>query len=215
MDNNWIYKGQSMQGTFSFGDRLIIEHVHLASVRPGDVVVCRVLNHQSNRDMLVHRVMGVGPNGLVMRGDNNSCDDQTLVTQDNLVGKVSHVERGGKRSLVRGNCSGLMVARVFHGWSFLRHTMWKLIRLTGRRSYCRLRESGLIQRLWKPSILKIQLMMTNGPVIKYVCRNRTVGFLWPENDSVTYRKPYDLVMGRQIPKESKPRRTFQKSIDDK
>jgi len=214
MEDKLIYKGQSMQGTFSFGDRLIIEHVRLASVRPGDVVVYQVLNHKDNRDMLVHRVMGVAPSGLVVRGDNNSCDDQTLVTQNNLVGKVSHVERGGKRTLLRGSSSGLMIARVFHGWSFLRHTMWNLIRLTGRWSYCRLRESGLIQRLWKPSILKIHLMTANGPVIKYVCRNRTVGFFWPEKGRVTYRKPYDLVMGRKIPKERKPRRAFQTSLDD-
>jgi signal peptidase I len=215
MDDKLIYKGQSMQGTFSFGDRLIIEHVRLASVRPGDVVVYRVLNHKGSQDMLVHRVMGVAPSGLVVRGDNNSCDDQTIVTQNNLVGKVSHVERGRKRSLVCGASSGLMMARAYHGWSFLRHEMWKIIRLTGRWSYRRLRGSGLIRRLWKPSILKIQLMTANGPLIKYVCRNRTVGLLWPENDRVTYRKPYDLVMGRQIPKESKPRRAFQKSLDDK
>jgi len=215
MDNIWIYKGQSMQGTFSFGDRLIIEHVQLASVRPGDVVVCRVLNHQSNRDMLVHRVMGVVSNGLVLRGDNNFCDDKTLVAQNNLVGRVSHVERGGKRVPVRGGCSGLLIARLFHGGHFLGHIMWKFIRMMGRWLYRRLRDSGIIQRLWKPSILKIQLMTAHGPLIKYVCRNRTVAFLWPQKDSVTYRKPYDLVMRRQIPQERKSRRAFLKSLDDK
>ena len=215
MDDKLIYKGQSMGGIFSFGDRLIIEHVRKASVRPGDVVVYRILNHKGSRDRLVHRVMGVAPSGLVLRGDNNFCDDQTLVTQNNLVGKVSHVERGGKRVSVRGGCSGLLIARVFHGWRFLRHIMWKFIRIMGRWSYRRLRDSGIIQRLWKPSILKIQLMTAHGPLIKYVCRNRTVAFLWPQKDSVTYRKPYDLVMGRQIPQERKSRRAFQKSLDDK
>jgi len=215
MDDKLIYKGQSMRGIFSFGDRLIIENVRLASVRPGDVVVYRVLNHKGSRDRLVHRVMGVAPGGLVLRGDNNSCDDKTLVTQNNLVGKVSHVERGGKRVPVRGGCSGLLIARLFHGGHFLGHIMWKFIRMMGRWLYRRLRDSGIIQRLWKPSILKIQLMTAHGPLIKYVCRNRTVAFLWPQKDSVTYRKPYDLVMGCQFPQESKPRRAFRKSLDDK
>jgi signal peptidase I len=194
MENNLIYKGQSMQGTFSFGDRLIMEQVNWAGVRPGDVVVYRVLNHKGNRDMRVHRVMGVVPNGLVVRGDNNSCADRTLVTENNLMGRVSHVEREGRRSLVRGSCSGLLIARVFHGRSFLGHIMWQVIRLMGRWPYRRLRECGLIQRLWKPSILKIQLKTANGPLIKYVCRNRTVGFFWPQKEGTTYRKPYDLVM---------------------
>ena len=202
-DSIRFYHGRSMQGTFSFGDRLIIEHVQLASVRPGDVVVYRVLNHQSKRDMLVHRVMGVVSNGLVLRGDNNFCDDKTLVDKNNLVGRVSHVERGGKRAPVRSGCSGLLIARVSHGLRFLRHIMWKFIRIMGRWSYRRLRDSGLIQRLWKPSILKIQLMTANGPLIKYVCRNRTVAFLWPHKDSVTYRKPYDLVMWHKRIEERK------------
>jgi len=215
MDDKLIYKGQSMQGTFSFGDRLIIEHVRLASVRLGDVVVYRLLSHKGSRDRLVHRVMGVAPGGLVVRGDNNSGDDQALVTQSNLVGIVSLVERGGKRVPVRGGCSGLVIARVFHGWRFLRHTMWKFIRRRGRWPYRRPRDIGIIQRLWKPSILKIQLMTARGPLIKYVCRNRTVAFLWPQKDSVMYRKPYDLVMGRQIPPEKEIPRAFQKSLDDK
>jgi hypothetical protein len=203
-----------MQGTFRFGDCLSVEDVQLASVRAGDVVVFRAQNHQRGQDLLVHRVMGVATNGLVVRGDNNPCDDNTLVTENNLVGRVSHVTRGGKRLPVRGNISGLLLARALHGRSYLRRIMWKLIRLMGRWPYRRLRECGLIQRLWKPSILKIHLMTANGPLIKYVCRNRTVASFWPEKDRVTYRKPYDLVVGRQIPKERKPRRAFQTSIDE-
>jgi hypothetical protein len=214
MDNNRIYKGKSMQGTFSFGDRLIIEQVQLASVRPGDVVVYRVLNHQGERDMLVHRVMGVATNGLVLRGDNNFCDDKTPVAQNNLVGRVSHVDRGGKRVPVRGGCSGLLIARVSHGWRFLRHIMWKFLRIMGRWSYRRLRDSGLIQRLWKPSILKIQLMTANGPLIKYVYRNRTVAFLWPHKDRVTYRKPYDLVMWHKRIEERKSPRVLKTLPND-
>ena len=205
-----------MQATFSFGDRLIVEHVRLAGVRPGDVVVYGMLNHQGKRNMLVHRVMGGVPNGLVVRGDNNSCADGTLVTANNLVGRVSHVERGGKRSLVRGSFSGLLIARVLHGWRFLRHIVWRLMRLIGRKPYSRIRESGLIQRLWKPAILKIQLLTANGPLIKYVCRKRTVAFLGLEKDRITYRKPYDLVMWhKRIDARKSPRIPKTVSNDEK
>ena len=198
MDDRLIYKGQSMRGTFSFGDRLIIERVRLAGVRPGDVVVYRDMSCGGHLEMVVHRVMGVTPGGLVVRGDNNNSDDGILVTRNNFIGKVSHVEKGGRSAPVRGSSSGLMIARALHGWSLLRDEMWKIIRMTGRWPYRLLRGSGLVRRLWKPSILQIQLMTASGPLIKFVYKNRTVGLAWPEKDYAAYRKPYDLVLGCHI-----------------
>ena len=201
MDDKLIYKGQSMRGTFSFGDRLIIEHVPLADIRPGDVVVYRNLSCKGDLDMVVHRVMDVTPFGLVVRGDHNYREDDILVIQNNLIGKVSHVERGTKKTPVLGSSSGLMIARALHGWSFFRLKMWQFIRMMGRRPYRRLQGSGLVRRWWNPSIQKILLRTANGPLIKYVYKNRTVGLSWPEKNSTRYRKPYDLVMKRRIPKK--------------
>jgi signal peptidase I len=193
-DSIRFYHGRSMAGTFRPGDCLTVTTVPLADVRPGDVVVYRGLGQNGADDELVHRVMGFSSNGLVVRGDNNPCNDSTLVTENNLVGRVSHGYRGGKRFPVRGRWSGLMRARVLHGSRRIWEVLWNAVRYLGRRTYRWLRKSGLVARLWRPSIVKVQLMTDNGPLVKYVCRNRTVASHWVNEGRFRCRKPYDLVI---------------------
>jgi signal peptidase I len=193
-NNIRLYTGRSMEGTFRLGDRLIVEPVPFTDLRPGDVIVYQGLNHKGTEEELVHRVMGCLPNGLVVRGDNNPCADKTLVTESNLVGRVSHVVRDGKRYPVHGKGFGLLRARASHVWHRIWEEVWGLVRSMGRGSYSCLRNSGLISCLWRPSIKKVQLMTEDGTLIKYVCRNRTVAYYWPANGRFKCRKPYDLVL---------------------
>ena len=189
-----FYHGRSMAGTFRPGDCLTVTTVPLADVRPGDVVVYRRLNHNGVEEELVHRVMFARSNGLIVRGDNNPCNDLTLVTENNLVGSVSHVKRDGKRFPVRGKRFGLMRARALHGLRRIWKLVWNAVRYMGRRTYSWLRKSGLVARLWRPSIVKVQLMTDNGPLVKYVWRNRTVASHWVNEGRFRCRKPYDLVI---------------------
>ena len=64
----------------------------------------------------------------------------------------------------------------------------------GRRSYGWLRNSGMIAHVWHPLIVRVQLMTENGPLIKYVCRNRTVAFHWIDDGRFKCVKPYDLLL---------------------
>jgi signal peptidase I len=189
-----LYTGRSMKATFRLGDRLIVETVPLTDIYPGDVVVYRGLNNNGDKDELVHRVMCALPNGLVVQGDNNPCADKTLVTENNLVGRVSHVLRDGKKYTVHGKGFGLLRARALYRWRYIWRSLWGVVRYMGRGSYSCLRNSGLVARLWCPSIKKVQLMTENGTLIKYVCRNRTVAYYWPANGWFKCRKPYDLVL---------------------
>jgi hypothetical protein len=181
-----------MRGTFRAGDCLSVAPASMADIHPGDVVVYRRLNHWAKTDELVHRVVAVVPGGLVAQGDNNPCADTALVTADNLLGRVTHVERGGKTWPVRGGRVGLLRARLLHA----PRPIWRLITRVGRGPYRWLRESGLIARLWQPSLLKMRLVTENGPLVKYVCRGRTVAHLWPAEGRFECRKPYDLVLQR-------------------
>jgi signal peptidase I len=192
--NKRIYKGRSMQGTFRFGDHLMIESVPLNDIRPGDVVVYRRLNHKGVCQELVHRVMCTRSKDLIVRGDRNACNDSTPVTEEDLVGRVSHLNRNGKIYAVRGKTLGLLRARILHGSRHIREVLWNTARRIGRGSYHCLRQSGLIARLWRPSVVKVQLMTEDGPLVKYVCRNRTVAYHWVNEDRFKCRKPYDLVL---------------------
>ena len=87
-----IYKGRSVHETFSVGDRLSIEDVQLASVRPGEVEMNRIQNHRGVQDLRVHRLMGVATDGLVVRGrDNNPCERQPYYSCFTKLGEKFHL----------------------------------------------------------------------------------------------------------------------------
>jgi hypothetical protein len=190
-----IYTGQSMAGTFAFGDQLIIEKVLPGNVRTGDILIYRAVDQKGLSDEVVHRVIGSTPDGLMVQGDNNLHPDGTRVNEQNLVGRVTHVEREGKRHRIQCRRSGLLIARFSHGWLNVRRILWRSVRATGRKSYYWLRESGLISRLWRPNVVKVRLLTPGGPMIKYIWRNRTVASHWLNEGRFRCRKPYDLVMG--------------------
>ena len=193
-DSVRFYRGRSMGGTFRPGDCLIVAPVSLADVRPGDVVVYRGPNHQGDAEEFVHRVVATAPGGLVAHGDNNPCPDIPLVTADNLLGRVTHVTRGGKTQPVHGGRLGLLHARVLHARRHVWRQVWGLVACLGRGPYRWLRESGLVPRLWQPTVMKVRLATENGPLVKYVCGGRTVARWWPDQNRFEYQKPYDLVI---------------------
>ncbi len=189
-DGTLRYRGCSMEGTFCVGDGLTVESVSLAELHLGDVVIYRTLNGQGETVELVHRIVGVVPGGLVAQGDSNPCPDPGLVTAENLVGRVTHVERGGRTRSVSGGWLGLLRVRFLHAW----HPLCELARRIGRRPYRWLRRSGLVSRLWRPAVTVVSLSAEDGPLVKYICGGRTVARWWPTRDHFECRKPYDLVI---------------------
>jgi hypothetical protein len=181
-----------MRSIFRPGDRLVLEPVHLAEVRSGDVVAFRSSNGQRGAVEIVHRVVAVRPEGLVTRGDNNRETDQRYVTEETLLGRVNHVERDGVVRDVHGGRRGLLRARLLR----MRLAVWRSIKAVGRKPYRWLRASGLISRWWQPAVHKVWVSTENGLVVKYVSAGRTVAKWWPEQKRFACRKPYDLVIPR-------------------
>jgi signal peptidase I len=184
-----FYRGRSMAGTFRPGDRLTLEPVTVDDIRPGDVVVY-ASDQGGDREELVHRIVAVTPDGLVPRGDNNPCPDSMLVTADNLLGRVTHVQRRGRITSVRGGRRGLLHAYLWRS----RVVLWRWAKAVGRWPYRKLRSSGLVARWWQPPVRRVRIATENGPVVKYVCDGRTVAEWWPEQNRFECRKPYDLVI---------------------
>ncbi len=195
-ENRRCYRGGSMLGTFRPGDYLTVEPVPLAAIRLGDVVVCRGREEAGEPDEIVHRVVDVLPDGLVTRGDNSPYVDSVPVTQDTLLGRVTHVQRGGQVRPVWGGRRGLLRARMLHARCAVRRFGWRWLSIVGRRPYRWLRQSGLVGRLWRPAITRVRVEAEDGPLVKYVHRGRTVARWWPERGRFRCRKPYDLVISR-------------------
>ena len=189
-DDTRFYRGRSMLGTFRPGDRLAVEPVTADEVRPGDVVVFRGPNHRAGEDELVHRIVAGTSEGWVARGDCNPCTDATLVTADNLLGRVTHVDRDGRVMPVTGGRLGLFRARFLHA----RPVVWRRVKRIGRLPYHWLRASDLVARWWRPSVTRVSLNTERGRLVKYVCGRRTVARWWPERRLFECQKPYDLVI---------------------
>lgn len=197
-----FYHGNSMLSIFRPGDYLIIEPANIAAIRPGDVVVYQGVNRSGESDDVVHRVVAVTPDGLVTRGDNNPHADDALVTQDNLLGRVTHVERGGRAHPVPGGWGGLLRARTLRVWARVRRCGWQMVRLMGRWPYRLLRKSGLVRLVWRPTITRIRVETEHGPLVKHLCGTWTVAWWWPEMGRFRCRRPYDLIIhrpGRRVP----------------
>jgi hypothetical protein len=202
-----FYRGMSMCSTFEVGDCLRIALVPLSAVRPGDVVVYMLPDYPDpDRNKVVHRVVRCVPGGLITRGDNNPLHDKHVVLEENLIGRVTHVERGSKTYRVVGGRRGLWRARFLHLWNPVRSRLSRFIQTRvfplGRWFYRWLRRSGVAAYVWHPTITQIQLETCHGPLIKYVIGTRTVAYWLPGADRFKCYKPYDLIIRRPEPHDS-------------
>jgi signal peptidase I len=186
------YHGGSMLGTLRPGDQVVIEPVPLTAIRPGDIVAFRQTIADDGKLPIVHRVVAIRPMGLLTQGDNNAQVDEELVAADRLLGRVTHIERGGRRRLVCGGRAGQLWVVYLRA----RRRVYNLAARLGRGLYQRLRASGLMRRVWRPKITRVRLVNNHGTLVKYVCGRRTVARWWPHQNRFQCQKPYDLVIPR-------------------
>jgi signal peptidase I len=197
----FFYHGFSMRGTFRLGDCMFVEPIMLNDLHPGDIVIYqRTENNGPNREKVVHRVIKIVPGGLISRGDNNQTNDKNVVLEEDLVGRVTGLERGGKYYAVRGGKVGRLRSAFLRWWNPARRRallfMGKHIYPLGRWFYRWLRERQLAAYVWKPSVTQIYLHTKRGPVVKYSVGTRTVAYWYPNRDQFRCKKPYDLVIPR-------------------
>lgn len=185
-----FYSGRSMKGTFLNGDRLVLEQVSINELNKGDVIVFKGLNFYGSEKDLVHRIVSISDKGVVTKGDNNFYNDTNLVSQDNFVGRVTHIRRKWQKIQVKNGKSGLRRAEILHTKLYIKKTIWEICRFP----YNKLKKSELIPKIWKPNIKKIYIKTPEGELIKYIHGKRTVGRVWTKERRYKFKKPYDLVI---------------------
>ncbi|MCW2608208.1 MAG: hypothetical protein JWO60_2901 [Frankiales bacterium] len=86
-----VTHGVSMNPVYHQGDLVVVQR--RPSYAEGDIVAY----HRPDLDLVVlHRIVGGGPGGWLLQGDNNQSIDPTRPTRDQLLGRaVVHVPRGG------------------------------------------------------------------------------------------------------------------------
>jgi len=189
-----------MEPTFRPGDILHVEKTQgTGQLRPGDIIIFKASDPDSNPEVCetVHRIILLTPQGYLTRGDFNPRPDEKPVKEDKIVGRVTRFERGGRIRKVRGGRLGLLRAHML--WA--RRGVWRTIAAPLRPLYRRLRQSGLVAALWKPETRRIRFCSPDGEYVKYIHRGRTVAVWWPARNECRFRKPYDLVLWREIDRE--------------
>lgn len=182
---NLFYRGSSMRGTFKPGDKLIIEKVPFDRIKKGDLIIFS-RNENEEDDFIVHRVVAVNPKGLVTRGDNCFDNDKNLVIEENIVGRVIANDRRGKVHQVQNGRAGAFRAAMLHS----RLQVINLVKFFLRKPYLILKKSGFITKIWQPEIDIFQFQTSDGPLVKYVHKGKTVAICWTDQHRWWVKRPF-------------------------
>lgn len=187
----FAYHGNSMRGTFREGDVLWIAPDRLEMVEAGDIIAFYDNGSRDTSPLVVHRIKACTPAGLVTQGDFNATPDSELIQAEGFVGRARFVQRGDKIHRVWGGRLG----QLWAGYMRLRKYLAAgRIASLYQSLYRLVKSSGLVRRLWRPTIVKIQLATNNGPLVKYIHNQRTIASWQSEQKRFRYRRPYDLVI---------------------
>ncbi len=175
------YRGDSMAGTLSDGDVLLVSR-DSGTTRPGEIVV--YVDEGGGR--VVHRFHAVAPGGwLLTKGDAAKAPDDRPVPPERVQGRVVGVLRVTRPKPARA--LRRLLARMLgplYRWAArraaLRRSLRSLLRLDLRR--LTLRGSA------------------GGELIKVLHRGRTVAWLYPRTGRMRSRCPYALVVDPPPPR---------------
>lgn len=178
-----------MKGTFKPGDRLAIEKVAFDQIKKGDVIIFRRMREEKN-EFIVHRVVKTTTKELVTRGDNCRVSDEGCLAAEDIIGRVIRYDRRGRVRRAWNGGAGQLQASVLHG----RLHAARSLKFFLRKPYVKLRESGIVARLWQPDIEAIHFETPDGPLVKYLHKGRTVTICWKTTDRWLTKRPYDFIL---------------------
>jgi len=184
LTESYRYNGPSMRPTFRPGQILYVRP-DVEDLNPGDVVV-----YQQKDNYIVHRLLAVGANGYVLRGDNNRRIDGGAVRPEQVIGRVEMVEEGGVFSRVVGGHLGLKLAQFRWGTNRLKAGLRYLFGWP----YRYFKAKRVIAHFWKPEITVMHLQTETGSLYKYIYHNKTVATWNPAREILQCRRPFDLVI---------------------
>ncbi len=179
--------GPSMNPTLCTLDLLEVVPYSDRRIKVGDVII--FIPPERVRPV-VHRVVGITPEGIRTRGDNNNNDDAQLLQPADIAGRVVAAQRGQKRRKVFGGRFGRVVARLTRwrcvfdrGISRLLHPIYRLFT---RLSIFR----HLLPTRLRPRVVISQTRDRN--CLRLLMGKRVVGYYDACQDQWRIRRPFRL-----------------------
>jgi hypothetical protein len=194
MEQKYInYIGPSMNPLLRNGDGLHIVAYNGRAVRPGDVIV---FVPPGGETKIVHRVVSIDACGVKTRGDNGKQVDPWVLTADNILGRVTYIQRRNRRRNICGGFKGRVMAcsfRCMHRGdaviSFLLHPVYqRLCRSTFLRNRLHL--------LVKPRVLSFR--RPEGMEQQLVVGHRLIGRRRPGKGYWEIRRPFRLCVDESL-----------------
>jgi phage repressor protein C with HTH and peptisase S24 domain len=108
-------RGASMHPVIRDGDIVTVRPL-AGGTRTGDVVA---FVHPVTGGVRIHRVVGAGETGYLLKGDNALCEDGA-VARDALLGRVARIEREGRTVLLGPALRSSLLARLSRSSWFTR-----------------------------------------------------------------------------------------------
>jgi signal peptidase I len=166
------------------GDTLLVVPYGTQEIQPGDIIV---FPHPSQGQM-VHRVVSVKDEGLVTKGDNNPTVDDRLVVPQDILGRVTGIERQGRTLPVPRQAPAALY--LLKGRQWFDRVFSRLLQPV----YERLAQSGVCRRplsaLIKPRVVYVP--RPEGPEGQLWLGNVLIGRKMARQTSWSIRRPFAL-----------------------
>jgi hypothetical protein len=194
MEQRYInYIGPSMNPLFVDGDGLHIVPYENRAVRPGDVIV---FVPPGGETKIVHRVVSCDVQGIKTRGDNAKHADPWVLTPDNILGRVTYIQRRNRRRTIAGGFRGQLLARSFR-CLHLSNTVISILLHPVYRGLCR--STSLRRRLHhlvKPRVLSFN--RPEGVELQLVAGRRLIGRRRAGRGHWEIRRPFRLCVDEAL-----------------
>jgi len=186
-----VHLGSSMVPTLCERDLLEVEPYRDRAIQVGDVIL---FTPAGEEHAIVHRLVGVGPEGLRTRGDNNREVDAWQLQPTEVEGQVVAARRGRRRRRVAGGVAGRAT-----GWlaSIRRRLLGALTPLLGP-PYRGLADRGLVSRVLpgrlRPRPRVVEFQGPSGLEAHLLLGGRRIGRFDPTRGRWVVDRPYRLLV---------------------
>ncbi len=181
--------GPSMRPLLRPGDLLLIVPYRGTRVRRGDVVV---FSPPGEKGLITHRIVSGRENTWRTRGDNNSRVDSWSLAAENIIGRVTHVQRGARPRRLASGGVGRVYGLLTRSVNACRRQLFRLL----RPAYRSVAKRGFLWGVWPvASALKvISVARSQGVELRLLWGSRIIGKLPPHAHCWWIKPPFRLLI---------------------
>lgn len=194
MEHEVFCRGESMRPLFQPGDRICFEPCRIEDLRRGDVIIFKAPGQE---ERVVHRVVATDTARIRTRGDANLSRDAWEIRQDDIVGRVVSLERGGRVRPVAGGFPGRLLSAYIHAFRKADHLASHVL----HPCYRIMVRSGLVRTLLPPALRPRVIMFERDGQreMQLILGRRIIGRRPAGSGSWTIRRPFRIFVDEHSP----------------